>query len=678
MSISLIRNIGIIAHIDAGKTTTTEWMLRHTGVVHRAGTVDEGTTTTDYLDQERERGITIVAAAITCSWQGHHINIIDTPGHVDFTAEVERALRVLDGGVVVLDGTAGVEAQTETVWRQADKYAVPRLCFVNKMDRIGADLDQAIVQLRRRLGARAVAIQLPLGKEAAFHGVVDLVRMVALDFPSADEAPVEIPMPDSVAEQAAEARRQLVESVADVDDEILTAYLDGRVIMPDELQAAIRRATVTSHLVPVLCGAALRDRGIQPLLDAVVAYLPSPANRPPIVGIDPRDGSTVARAADSSAPFAALAFKVVVDQHAGRLVYIRVYSGTVAPGTSVYVPSAGKSERLGRLVRMHAGNRMEVKSEVGPGEIVAVVGLKLGRTGDTLCTASHPVALETLRFPEPVVRQAIEARTKAEETELTLALAKLSDEDPTFEVAVEKETGQTVMAGMGELHLEVMTERLRREFNLAVKVGRPQVAYRETITAPASAEGRFIRQTGGRGHYGHVRLQVEPLAVGSGIEFRNEASQSEVPAAYVSNVEQGARGACQVGPVAGYPLIDLRIVLTGGSYHEVDSSDVAFQAAGVLALNDAVERAQPVLLEPYMAVEVTCPEESVGNIIADLSSRRGHVLEIGVRGNGRVVPARVPLAELFGYVTTLRSLTSGRGTFTMQFSHYEPAPPRNG
>jgi elongation factor G len=671
-SLEQTRNIGIIAHIDAGKTTVTERILFYTGRTYRMGEVHEGAATMDWMPQERERGITITAAATTCLWQGHRINIIDTPGHVDFTVEVERSLRVLDGGVVVFDGVSGVEPQSETVWRQADTYSVPRICFVNKMDRTGADFWACVGQIRDRLGAHPAVTQLPIGSEGTFKGVIDLLTQKAIIY--TDDLGTTSQRTDVPAEQVAEAQAQrdrLVEAIAETDEELTLKYLEGAELTVDDLKAALRRATVAGKLVPVLCGAALRNKGVQPLLDAVVDYLPSPLEVPPITGIVPGSGAEEQRPAADDAPFAALAFKIVADPFAGKLTYFRVYSGKVAAGAAVLNATKGQRERLGRLVRMHANEREDVE-EVYAGEIAAAVGLKTTTTGDTLCTEARPILLESIAFPEPVISQAIEPRTKADQDKMSVALARLAEEDPTFRAATDRETGQTVISGMGELHLEVIVDRMLREFRVEAKVGRPQVAYKETITRRVQAEGRFVRQTGGRGQYGHVWLDLEPLPRGAGFEFVNKIIGGAIPREFIPAVEAGIRGALPTGGRAGYPLVDLRATLYDGSYHEVDSSEMAFQIAGSMALKAGVEKAGPILLEPIMRVEVVVPEQFMGDVIGDLNARRGRIEGLETRANAQVIKAMVPLAEMFGYVGTLRSLTSGRGTYSMEFAQYEP------
>ena len=671
-SLERTRNIGIIAHIDAGKTTVTERILFYTGRTHRLGEVHEGAATMDWMPQERERGITITAAATTCFWNDHRINIIDTPGHVDFTVEVERSLRVLDGGVVVFDGVSGVEPQSETVWRQADKYSVPRICVVNKMDRTGADFWECVNQIRERLGANPVVIQLPIGLESSFKGVLDLFGPKAYiytdDLGTTSE---ETDIPADLRAAAQLQRDRLVEIIAETDEDLTLKYLEGSEITVDDLKAALRRATLSGKLVPVLCGAALRNKGIQHLLDAVVDYLPSPLDVPAISGMVPGTEREEARNASDEEPFSALAFKIVGDPFAGKLTYFRVYSGQISAGSYALNSTKGQRERLGRLVRMHANEREDV-SEVYAGEIAAAIGLEFTTTGDTLCDESKPVILEAITFPEPVISQAIEPKTKADQDKMAVALQRLAEEDPTFRAATDQETGQTVIAGMGELHLEVIVDRMLREFRVDANVGKPQVAYKESITKRAQAEGRFVRQSGGKGQYGHAWLDVEPLPRGTGFEFVNKIIGGVIPREYIPAIEQGVRGALHTGGRAGYPLTDLRATLYDGSYHEVDSSEMAFQIAGSMALKAGVEKAGPILLEPIMRVEAVVFEQFMGDVIGDLNARRGRIEGMEARANAQVIKAMVPLAEMFGYVGTLRSITSGRGTYSMEFAHYEP------
>lgn len=670
-----IRNIGIIAHIDAGKTTTTERILYSTGRIHRMGNVDDGTTVTDWMDQERERGVTITAAAITCFWRGHQINIIDTPGHVDFTAEVERSLRVLDGGVVVFDAMAGVEPQSETVWRQADRYRVPRICFINKMDRVGADFWQALESIRTRLKARPLAVQVPIGAENSFCGVIDLLRGVALYYTDELGANPEVrPVPPEYREEFLARREELVERIAETDDLLTEKYLEGREIFGEELQAALRQATLSGQLVPVLCGAALRNKGVQPLLDAIVDYLPSPLDVPPVVGTDPRNGEAETRPVRDDAPFAALVFKIVTDPYAGKLAYLRVYSGHLQVGARVVNATRDRAERVARLLRMHANRREEIE-EVYAGDIAALIGPKQSFTGDTLCDPEHPIVLEAIRFPEPVIAVAVEARTMADQERLMAALQALSEEDPTFRVRTDEETGQVLISGMGEFHLEVLVERLRREFHVEANVGRPQVAYRETISRAVEVEGTFSRQTAGKTLYGSVRLRLEPLPRGEGFRFESRAPAEEVPAEFVPAVQLGIHEAMDTGVLAGYPVVDIRATLLGGVFREEESSELAFKMAASQALREGVRQAGPVLLEPVMRIEVTMPEEYLGEVLNDLNARRAEILGFETRDGTQIVRAQVPLATMFGYATDLRSLTQGRASYAMEFSHYRELPP---
>ncbi len=674
-----IRNIGIIAHIDAGKTTTTERILFYSGRIHRMGEVHEGTAVTDWMAQERERGITITAAAITTTWKDQEtgeevqINIIDTPGHIDFTAEVQRSLRVLDGGVVVFDAVAGVEPQSETVWRQADNYRVPRICFVNKMDRVGANFQRTIDMIVDRLKANPVPIQLPIGAEDSFVGVVDLFTMKAIIFTDELGAkPTIQEIPADLQEKAEAARAVLVERIAETDDELTMKFLEGEEISVEELYAALRRAVISNELVPVLAGSALRNKGVQPLLDAIVRYLPSPLDVPPVKGIDPRTGEEVVRRPDPKEPFSALVFKIVTDPYVGRLAYVRVYSGTLVAGSTVFNVNRNRKERVGRLLQMYADKREEIKV-CDAGDIAAVVGLKQSFTGETLSDPDHPILLETIEFPEPVIRVAVEPKSKADQDKMTEALIKLAEEDPTFQVRYDEQTGQTIISGMGELHLDILVDRLKREFRVQCNVGRPQVAYRETITQPVKAEGRFVRQTGGRGQYGHVWLELEPNEPGAGFEFEDKIVGGVIPREYIPAVEKGVREALESGVLAGYPVVDVKARLVDGSYHEVDSSEMAFKVAGSMAFKEGMQKAKPILLEPVMEVEVVVPEEYVGDVVGDLSSRRGQIEGMEMRSQGiQTIRALVPLAEMFGYATNLRSMTSGRGTFTMQFHSYKP------
>ncbi len=671
--IEKVRNIGIIAHIDAGKTTVTERILYYTGITYKIGEVDAGTAVMDWMAQERERGITIVAAATTTSWRDHNINIVDTPGHVDFTVEVERSLRVLDGGVVVFDAVAGVQSQSETVWRQADRYHVPRIGFINKMDRVGADFWKAVAMIRERLNARPLPVQMPIGQEDGFRGVIDLVEERALFFAEGDGPPEPGPIPPELAEEAKRRREELIEGVAEVDDQMLISYVEHHDVTPAELRKAIRRATVGGLATPILCGAALRNKGIHPLLDAVVDYLPSPAEVAAVTGTDPKTGEVISRKPSEEEPFCALAFKVVADQYVGRLVYFRVYSGVARQGAMLYNPTRGQRERLGRILKMHANRREDIDS-VSAGQIAATVGLKNTFTGDTLCDEAHQIVLEAIKFPEPVISVAIEPKTKDDQERMGDALSRLVEEDPTFKVRYDQETGQTIISGMGELHLEIIVDRMMREFGVQAHVGRPQVAYKETITAPARAEGRFVRQTGGRGQFGVVWLEVEPQTRGAGIAFENRIVGGAIPREFVPAVEQGAREALETGVLAGYPVVDVKVALVDGQYHPVDSSELAFKMAGSLGIQEALKRAKPVLLEPVMKVEVATPDQFFGDVLGDISSRRGHVTDVDHRGHLRVITAHVPLAEMFGYATALRSVTQGRANYTMEFDHYQELP----
>ncbi|MCH2517082.1 MAG: elongation factor G [Dehalococcoidia bacterium] len=679
--IGKIRNIGFIAHIDAGKTTVTERVLFNTGRIHRLGEVDDGTTTMDWMPQERERGITITAAATTAYWRDCKINIIDTPGHVDFTAEVERSLRVLDGGIVVLDAVAGVQSQSETVWRQADTYNVPRICFVNKMDRVGASYERTIESVRRRLKANTVPIQLPIGEEADFRGVVDLISGQAWTYPdnrtngarngNASSEPEYGPMPSECEENFQKFRQAMIEKIVETDESLLIRYLEGEDIGNDDLSAALRKATINRNLVPVLCGSAVGNKGIQPLLDAIIDYLPSPSDVPPVEGIDPRTEKTVLRYPDENEPLAALAFKVATDPFVGRLVFLRIYSGKIKAGESVQNVTRGHRERMGRLLQMHANHREDLEM-IGAGNICAVIGLKNTFTGDTICIASDQVILEPPQFPQPVVSVAIEPATRADQDRLGEALRKLSDEDPTFVVKFNDETGQTVMSGMGELHLEVLVDRMKREFGVEAQVGSPRVSYRETITQPIKVEGRFVRQTGGHGQFGHIWLELEPLDRGSGIVFVNAIKGGTIPREYIPAVEKGVRQALDNGPMAGYPLVDMQVKLVDGSYHDVDSSEMAFRSAGMLAIREGVPKGKPVLLEPIVDLEVTTPGEHLSDVIGDLGTRRAQIRNIEGQDDIQVVRAYLPLGETFSYTTALRSITRGRASFTMEFRHYEP------
>ncbi|HMA33667.1 MAG TPA: elongation factor G [Chloroflexia bacterium] len=668
------RNIGIIAHIDAGKTTTTERVLYYTGRIYKIGEVHEGAATMDWMEQERERGITITAAATTAEWNNHRINIIDTPGHVDFTVEVERSLRVLDGGVVVFDSVAGVEPQSETVWRQADKYGVPRICFINKMDRTGANFWRTVDMIKDRLNARPVCIQLPIGAESDFKGIIDLIANTAIIYTDdLGTTHSESEIPANMADDVAAQREKMIEAIVESDDALTMKYLEGEAITNAELVAALRRGTLATKLVPILCGSALKNKGVQPMLDAVVAYLPSPLDKPPVIGIVPGTGAEVVCRTDENAPFSALVFKIVSDPFVGRLSYFRVYSGKLESGSYTYNTSKSQKERVGRLMQMHANHREEIP-EAYAGDIAAIVGLKNTFTGDTICDQDHPVILEQITFPEPVIRQSIEPKTKADQDKMSIALQRLSEEDPTFRVHTDTETGQTIIAGMGELHLDVITDRMRREFRVEANIGRPQVAYRETITQKVRAEGRHVRQTGGKGQYGHAVLDFEPNEAGKGFEFINKTVGGTVPREYVPAIEKGIRDSLTSAGRAGYPVVDIKATLIDGSFHPVDSSEMAFSIAGSLALKDAVERGRPVILEPIMQIEITTPEQWVGDVIGDLNSRRGHVDSMENRAGVQVVRGQVPLANMFGYATDLRSKTQGRASYSMEFDHYGELP----
>ncbi len=668
-----IRNIGFIAHIDAGKTTVTERVLFLSGLTHKLGSVDEGTAVMDWMDQERERGITITSAAATTFWKEHRINVIDTPGHVDFTAEVERSLRVLDGGVVVFDAVAGVQPQSETVWRQADKYRVPRICFINKMDRVGANFQKAIDMIRHRLKANPVPIQMPIGSNSEFQGVVDILEEKALIYSEGSILAEEAPIPEECREEYLNYRDALMEKVAETDESLLIKYLEGEEISSGELRSALRRSTIQNHIVPVLCGTALRNKGIQPLLDAIVDYLPSPLDVPPVTGVHPKTGEEMLREPGTDGPFSALAFKVVTDPYTGRLVYLRVYSGKVTSGSTVYNVTKGQRERMGRILKMFADRREEV-SELQAGDIAATVGLKNTFTGDTLTAENSQVLLEAIRFPQPVISMAIEPRSKADQDRLTDALIKLAEEDPTFIMRFDQETGQTIISGMGELHLEVLVERLKREFSVQANIGKPRVSYREAITSAVRAEGRFVRQSGGRGQYGHVWLEVEPLERGAGFVFEDKIVGGTIPREYISAVRQGVRDTLENGIVGGYPVIDVKATLVDGSYHEVDSSEMAFRIAGGMGMREALRRAGSALLEPIMSVEVVTPGDFLGEILSDLSSRRSQINNMEGQGDTQMVSAYTPLAEMFGYATDLRSITQGRASYTMEFDHYQRVP----
>jgi elongation factor G len=679
------RNIGIMAHIDAGKTTTTERILFYTGITYKIGEVHEGTAVMDWMEQEQERGITITSAATTCFWRDHRINIIDTPGHVDFTAEVERSLRVLDGAVAVFDSVAGVEPQSETVWRQADKYRVPRICFVNKMDRVGANFQRTFDQIISKLEGNPVAVQLPIGAEDKFVGVVDLIGMKSITYKDetmgADYVVGDIPA--DMQADVQKYRERLIEKVAESDDTILEKYLHGDEITAAEIKAALRKRVISSvrtkgepAFVPVICGSAFKNKGVQPLLDAVVDFLPSPLDIPPIEGLDPsaKDAVVVTRAAGDDASFAALAFKIMTDPFVGQLTFIRVYSGVMTSGSTVYNATKQKSERIGRLLKMHANKREEIK-EVYAGDIAAAVGLRSVSTGDTICDEKHPIVLESMEFPEPVISLAIEPKTKADQEKLGQGLQKLMAEDPTFKVSTDQQTAQTVIAGMGELHLEILVDRLKREFNVEASVGKPQVAYKETLTRPADGEGRYIRQTGGRGQYGHAKIHLHPGEPGSGYLFENRIVGGVIPREYIKPIDEGIKEALTRGVLAGYPVDDVKIELYDGSYHDVDSSEMAFKIAGSMAFQDAAKKARPVLLEPMMRVEVVVPKEYMGDVMGNLSSRRGQIQSQEDRGGTQIISARVPLSEMFGYATDLRSRTQGRATYSMHFDRYEPPPP---
>ncbi|HUJ21452.1 MAG TPA: elongation factor G [Bryobacteraceae bacterium] len=671
-----MRNIGIAAHIDAGKTTTTERILYYTGRTHKIGEVHEGTAVMDWMEQEQERGITITSAATTCEWRDIQINIIDTPGHVDFTAEVERSLRVLDGAVAVFDAVAGVQPQSETVWRQADKYQVPRICFINKMDRVGADFYHSVETIVSRLRCRPVVIQIPVGAEDQFKGVVDLVEMKALiwrdetlgaQYDLAD-------IPADLVQKAREYREKMIEAVSEFDDKLFEKFVEGKPLTNEEIRAGIRKATIALKVFPVICGAAFKNKGVQSMLDAVVDYLPSPLDVPPIEGTSVDDPNVVlTRKASDDEPFSALVFKIMTDPYVGQLAFFRVYSGKLAAGESVYNVAKGRKERIGRLLRMHANKREEIQ-EIYAGDIAAAVGLRTVATGDTICDDEHPIVLESIEFPTPVIQLAVEPRTKADQEKLGMAIQKLAQEDPTFRVATDAETGQTILSGMGELHLEIIVDRMMREFGVAANVGKPQVAYRETIRKSAEAEGRHIKQSGGRGQYGVVKIRVEPLPPGTGFEFVNEIFGGAIPKEYIAPAEAGMKEALEGGILAGFPMSDVKVTLYDGSYHDVDSSEIAFKIAGSLAIKEAAKRAKPVLLEPIMAVEVVVPEEYMGDVIGDLNSRRGRIEGLELRGTSQIIKASVPLSEMFGYATDLRSRTQGRGSFTMHFGKYEEVP----
>ncbi|MFW0968242.1 MAG: elongation factor G [Thermacetogeniaceae bacterium] len=675
VSLDKIRNIGIMAHIDAGKTTTTERILFYTGKVYKIGEVDEGAATMDWMAQEQERGITIMSAATTCKWRDFIINIIDTPGHVDFTAEVERSLRVLDGAIAIFDAVAGVEPQSETVWRQADRYKIPRLAYLNKMDRVGADFHRSVNLIRERLQANAVPVQLPIGGEDSFVGVIDLVRDRAIIYQdNLGTKYVETDVPEEMVDEKRLYREQLLEALAEFDDQLLKNYLDGEKITVEQIKSAIRKGVLASRFVPVLCGTSFHNKGVQPLLDSIVDYLPSPLDIPPVQGKHPETGEDIIRKTDDNEPFAALSFKVQTDSYVGKLVFLRIYSGTLRTGDTVFNATKGKKERIGRLLRMHANHRQDI-TEAFAGEIIAAVGLKGTTTGDTLCVEQDPIILEAITFPEPVISVAIEPKTKDDQDRIGTALHRLAEEDPTFRTYTDQETGQTLISGMGELHLEIIVDRLFREFHVQANVGKPQVAYKETIISKCKGEGKYIRQTGGHGQYGHVILELLPLSTGKGFEFEDRTTGGVIPKEYIPAIEMGIKEAMESGVLAGYPVVDVRAVVVGGSYHPVDSSELAFKIAGALAFRDAVDRGKAVLLEPIMRVEITVPEEYLGDVIGDFGSRRGRIEGTEPVGNYQVVRGYVPLAKMFGYATDLRSLTQGRGNYVMQYDHYEKAPP---
>ena len=673
-SLERTRNIGIMAHIDAGKTTTTERILFYTGKIHKIGETHEGSAQMDWMEQEQERGITITSAATTCHWRDHRVNIIDTPGHVDFTVEVERSLRVLDGAVALFCAKGGVEPQSETVWRQADKYNVPRMAFINKMDIMGADFLKSVEMIKDRLNANPVPLQLPIGKEDNFLGVVDLINMNARVYHDELGAKVEIvDIPEDLKDLAVEYREKMLEELAEHDENIMMKYLEGEDISVEEIVRAIRKATIDVKMTPVLCGSAHKNKGVQPLLDAIIDYMPSPLDIPPVKGIDLNTDEEAERLSSDDEPFSALAFKIMTDPFVGKLAYFRVYSGTLKSGSYVYNSSKGKRERIGRILLMHANKRVEV-DEIYAGDIAAAVGLKETGTGDTLCDEEHPVILESMEFPDPVIDVAIEPKTKVSQEKMTIALTKLAEEDPTFKTHTDEETGQTIIAGMGELHLEIIVDRLLREFKVEANVGNPQVAYKEGITTEAEAEGKYVKQSGGHGQYGHVKLRIEPNTSGAGYEFVNKIVGGAIPREYISAVDNGIQEAARSGIVGGYPVLDIKVTLYDGSYHEVDSSEMAFKIAGSMGFREAMAKAKPVLLEPVMKVEVIVPEEYMGDVMGDINSRRGRIEGMQTRSGAQVIDGFVPLSGMFGYATDLRSNTQGRGTFTMQFDHYEPVP----
>ncbi len=673
-SLEKTRNIGIMAHIDAGKTTTTERILFYTGVNHKIGEVHDGAATMDWMVQEQERGITITSAATTCHWKGHRINIIDTPGHVDFTVEVERSLRVLDGAVAVLTARGGVEPQTETVWRQAEKYNVPRMAYVNKMDITGADFFNVIKMMKERLNANAVAIQIPIGAEDDYKGLIDLVKMEAITYEDdLGKVEDESEIPDDLKPQAEEYREKMLEALAELDDDFMEKYLGGEEITEDEIKRVIRKGTVSCELVPVTCGTSYRNKGVQPLLDAIVDYMPAPTDIPPIAGVNPDTGEEDHRPSSDDEPFSALAFKIMTDPYVGKLAFFRVYSGTLDAGSYVYNSTKGKKERIGRILQMHANNRKEIE-KVYSGDIAAAVGLKDTTTGDTLCDEDHPIILESMVFPDPVISVAVEPETKNDQEKMGTALQKLAEEDPTFRVRTDEETGQTIISGMGELHLQIIVDRMQREFHVACKVGEPQVAYRETIRKTVEAEGKFVRQSGGHGQYGHCWLKLEPQEAGAGFAFENKVVGGAIPKEFINPIEAGVKQAMEAGVVAGYPMVDIKATVFDGSFHEVDSSEAAFKVAGSMAFKNGAEKANPVLLEPYVKVEVTVPEEYMGDVIGDLNSRRGRIEGMEPRNGVQVIRGFVPLSEMFGYSTDLRSRTQGRGNYSMEVSHYEEVP----
>ncbi len=673
-SLEKTRNIGIMAHIDAGKTTTTERILFYTGVNHKIGEVHDGAATMDWMVQEQERGITITSAATTCHWKGHRINIIDTPGHVDFTVEVERSLRVLDGAVTVLTARGGVEPQTETVWRQAEKYNVPRMAYVNKMDITGADFYNVVKMMHERLQANAVPIQLPIGAEDTFKGIIDLIKMEAIVYEDdLGKVEDEVAIPDDMKDQAEEYREKLLEACSEQDDEFMEKYLGGEEITEDDIKKVIRKATVTCQMVPVTCGTSYRNKGVQPLLDAIVDFMPAPTDIPPIAGVDPETGEEDHRPSSDEEPFAALAFKIMTDPFVGKLAFFRVYSGTLDAGSYVYNSTKGKKERIGRILQMHANHRKEIE-KVYSGDIAAAVGLKDTTTGDTLCDEEHPIILESMEFPDPVISVAVEPATKNDQQKMGVALQKLAEEDPTFRVRTDEETGQTIISGMGELHLQIIVDRMLREFHVDCKVGEPQVAYRETIRKTVEAEGKFVRQSGGHGQYGHCWLKLEPQEPGEGFAFENKVVGGAIPKEFIKPVEDGVRQAMESGVVAGYPMVDIKATVFDGSFHEVDSSEAAFKVAGSMAFKNGAEKANPVLLEPYVKVEVTVPEEYMGDVIGDLNSRRGRIEGMEARNGAQVINGFVPLSEMFGYSTDLRSKTQGRGNYSMEVAYYDEVP----